>query len=261
MFLKKYIGHCYALFITILSISCTDVEEGMYEDFTTDNLSNVLVTINADTTKLDSIATSNTGFGFVGTYQNEHFGSYNASTYLQFSLPPELDALEIDEDFQFDYITLELVLNDFVGDTSEIQNWQVWQLLEQIEPDDDDTFLYNNSEISVSDELLGEGSFYSKPTANEIVSIRLNDNFGQTMFDQIKDGSSNFETEANFLEYFSGIYISPSIDNGNTILRFNTAESISLKIFYKRNDEFENTASIDFPLSSEAYHFNNIDES
>jgi|GEM_PF-5230895 len=263
MFLKKCIGPCFAFFITILSISCTDAEDGMYEDFTTENLSNVLVidtvTINSYTTKLDSIVTSNTGFGFVGTYHNEHFGSYNASTYLQFSLPQNLDALEIDEDFQFDSVALELVLNDYVGDTSEVQNWQVWQLLEQIEPADDDTYLYNNSEISVSDELLGEGSFYSTPTANEIVSIRLNDNFGQTMFNQIKDGSANFENEANFLEYFNGIYLSPSVDNGNTILRFNTSEAINLKIFYKRNDEFENTASINFPLSSEAYHFTNID--
>lgn len=263
MFLKKCIGAYYAFFITIISISCTDAEEGMYKDFTTENLSNVLVidtvSINAYTTKLDSIVTSNTGFGFVGTYKNENFGSYNASTYLQFSLPPELATLEIDEDYKFDSIALELVLNDYVGDTTEMQNWQVWQLLEQIEPADDDLYLYNNSEIAVSDELLGEASFYAKPTANEKISIRLNDNFGQAMFNEIRNGSSNFETEADFLEYFSGIYLSPSINNGNTLLRFNTTETISLKIFYRLNDEFESTASIEFALTSEAYHFTNID--
>ena len=260
------------LFAIGLLAQCSSDDE-MYEDFVSDNLTNTIVidtvSIKSYTTKFDSVVTSSTGEVLVGSYIKDKVGSYTATSYLEFSLPTNIENLDFDDSYRFDSIEFVTVFNSYVGDTSQQQRIEIRQLTEELTPpDEDDIYMLNINHINYEDKAIGEGSFFAKPTANEEASIRLSDSFGQTFFDMIKDEAEEFELEEDFQEFFRGIALVPATGTGNAILGFSTGGSstdsesnatVAIRLHYTIVSEFPLRDSIDFPLSSSTYHYTEID--
>ena len=93
--------------------------------------------IDLSTVLIDSIPTSGTSLALVGTYKNEYTGSLKASTYFNFDLGEDIS--DISNETVYDSITIVLTYEGYLmGDSTEKQSVEIYQLTEQLELQSDD---------------------------------------------------------------------------------------------------------------------------
>ncbi|MDV7186119.1 DUF4270 family protein [Lutibacter sp. TH_r2] len=262
--MKKYL----ILLITglIIAYSCSE-DTKLYEVgedfiqsdehlFTTDT-----ITLNTSTIIADSLITSDSGRILLGALHDEKFGKLKAQSFLK--LTPS--AYSLDDDATFDSIALVMHYDRYYyGDTTQVQNYKIYEVTEKFEPNDeeDDLYFYNTSSLDYSSETIGEVSFIPYPNKKDSISIALSNEFGQTLFDKIQN--DEIEDLTDFEDEFRGITIVPQ-ENVNTILGFkysstSTYNYSAIRMYYtiKDEDEEDNEYIIDFSLSGSNTMFNNI---
>ncbi|MBT31658.1 MAG: hypothetical protein CMO01_18535 [Thalassobius sp.] len=271
-----FIKSILLMFAIGLLVQCS-TDDGMFDDFVTDNLSTTIVidtvTVKTYTTKLDSVVTSGTGEVLVGIYNKDKIGKFTASAYLEFGLPSGIDNIDLDDAYSFDSVVFVTTFDSYIGDTTELQRVEIKRLAEELDPpNEDNDYMLDYDEIAVEGRSLGEGNFPVKPTANVPVYIKLEDSFGETFFNMIRDDDELFDVEADFLDYFPGLAIMPVEGTANTLLGFGTETSTDedtgtstgnepyIRIYYSiHSAEFPSRDSIDFPLTSSSYHYTRVE--
>ena len=207
------------------------------------------ITVNSSTFKFDSIAVSSTDRLLIGAYTDPVFGLAKSKSYIQLSN----SVYTLDDDAVYDSIALILKYdNHFYNDTIPVQNINVYEVLEDIEPDDDDyNYYYNTTKFPTGETPIGSKSFIAKPKKDDSLHITISNTFGKALFDKIQDNKINNSDE--FLKAYKGLLIDPN-DNNTAILGF--LKSSVLRIYYSIGNETEDEEqTLDFSFdSSNSFH-------
>ncbi len=224
------------IFIFIIgTVSCSDNEEIILqigEEFVGSNSKVYFIdslTVNASTFQFDSLIVSNTNRLLIGTYQDSVFGKIQSKSYLR--LVNEI--YDIDNDAIYDSIALVLKYdNYFYNDTIPLQQYQVFELTENIEPDEFE--YYNTTDIEYGDIPIATKSFYPNPIKEDSLNIEVLDTFGEELFNNIRDNviNDNFE----FQDEYNGLAIVAN-ENNTSVIGF--AKDSFLRIYYTIEDEDE----------------------
>tara|TARA_R110001583_G_scaffold22784_3_gene85033 strand:- start:2969 stop:4279 length:1311 start_codon:yes stop_codon:yes gene_type:complete len=208
------------------------------------------LSIEASTFKFDSIAVSSTGRLLIGAYTDPVFGFTKSKSYVQLSN----SIYTLDSKYTYDSIALILNYdNYFYNDTIPVQKINVYEVLDDIEPDDDASSYYNTTKITSSNTAIATKSFIAKPIKDDSLHVTLSNTFGKTLFENIRDNKINNSDE--FLKVYKGLLIEPDANN-TAIVGF--LKSSFLRIYYTDKDELS-TESLTLDMAfDETNSFHNI---
>jgi hypothetical protein len=255
-----------AIFVCLLIVSCNNDSEiyTVGEDFIDLNTNVVFIdtlTVNASTVISDSIVTSGTNRILIGSLNDPELGNLTSQSFLKLIT----SNYDIDSDAVYDSIGLILHYDKYYkGDTTKIQTYKVYEIIEEFEPKDDDQIsFYNTSTLNYSTTSLGELSFTPFPNKKDSIYIPITNNLGEKLFNNIKNDEVTTSYELN--QIFKGITI-VSNTNSEVVLGFNfntsfTPESNSvIRLYYTiKDDEFEESNYyLDFSIENTGYFFNKI---
>lgn len=212
------------------------------------------ISVQMSTFKIDSIASSGSGYLMAGKFNDPDFGLVSSSTYFQLDMP----IADINDDEIFDSIVINLPYSGIsYGDTLLPQTINVHRVLEDIEPNDEETYLYNSSTFNYSKYPVGSKTVIARPNFYDKLEIRLSDELGLELLELLRDKDNKIDATSDFLNYLKGIALVPGPES-NVLLSFIADTSLNIKMYTHIVDEerIENTYS--FPLSSTLTYFNNI---
>jgi hypothetical protein len=232
-----------------------------------DNSSGIVITdtlsLTLSTVILDSVSTSSTNNALVGTYDNEYLGKVSSEAIVRFSYPDGDIDFDEDEDV-FDSIVMCLKHNDYyIGDTTELIYISIHELSSDLEDITDDSdaqsTFYNTTNVSTS-RLLGEYTYYPEPEDGDTIFIRLDDDFGQEIFDLFVTEDDTIETTEDFQDYFKGIVIKGDDSFNQNIIGYNASDTtMCMKMYYHRVEDKKTKLTSSFNADESVYQFNSID--
>lgn len=212
------------------------------------------ISVQMSTFKIDSIATSGTGYLMAGKFNDPDLGLISSKAFFQLNMP---DAI-IDDDEIFDSIVIRLPYSGIsYGDTLQAQILNVHRVLEDIEPNDEETNFYNTSTFCYNENPIGSKTITPRPNFYDNLEIRLSDELGLELLELLRDEEDEIDETSDFLDLFKGVVLVPGTES-NVLLSFiaDTALNIVLHTHLVEEERIENTYS--FPLSSTLSSFNNI---
>ena len=211
------------------------------------------VSIELNTGYIDSFITNNKGVGLTGICKDPWFGTVTAKSFIEIAPPTFSDTFS---NSIFDSLELVLYLNKtFYGDTAKPVTIAVQQLLENIKYQKGESSLYNTTSFAADAKALGSKTLLVSPGRDTSISIRLSDALGREWLSKLADANDAIKTAAAFRDYFKGICIAPSGDDG---IVFAFKDSIAVKLHFHQNEIYPEEKQVVFNISNEAYQFNNI---
>lgn len=247
-------------------ISCTDDIQNypVGSDFIDNDASLMVIdtfSIKTGTFKLDSLITSSTNRILLGSIDDDYFGHLNAQSYFQV----ENSNYTIDDDTLYDSIGFVLKFDTYYyGDTTQVQTYKLHQILETVEPEDND-FFFNTTKLDYDAQSLGELTFTPRPNkSTDSLYIPLDNTLGEAIFNKIKDNEIN--NTDDFLQFFKGITIIPDTLSNSHVLGFKFLSNDTslynnsyMRLFYTQEDNDEDyEETLDFYISSSDKQFNAI---
>ena len=206
------------------------------------------MTVESSTFKFDSVQVSSTSRLLLGSYDDPIFGKTSSTIYTQLAN----STYTLDSDAVFDSIVLILNYDDyFYNDTTQVQTLRIHEVLQDIKPTDDGYF-YNTTTFKYDENAISEVTYTPRPIREDSLHLRLEDAYGQLLFDEIQDNDINNSDE--FLRTHRGLALVPD-ENNTTILGFLPASSI--RIYYSLPNEVEEEDENSFDMtfnSSYSYH-------
>ncbi|MBX3257378.1 MAG: DUF4270 family protein [Chitinophagaceae bacterium] len=250
----------YAVITLVLPAGCKKADIQFGDQFVDGNYTNIVLidTISPviSTVFRDSTVTSETGKLLLGSYQDPLFGHISASSFFVMSNPSATPDFHISA--AFDSIVLRMVGDStFYGDTTVSQQLQVQQLNEVIYFPEGQTSLYDRSDFSVSNAVLGSTGIFLQPSRKDTVTIRLNDAKGLEIWDLIKDKALEVSTATDFEQYFKGLKISPQNPGANAAV-YGFSDTVTMRLYYHESNPDVLQKFIDFTLTSRNKQFNQI---
>ncbi|MBR9998025.1 MAG: DUF4270 family protein [Cyclobacteriaceae bacterium] len=178
---------------------------------------------------VDSILTSSSARLLAGHYTDPDLGEMTASGYTRFSFGES--RLNIPEEAVYDSIYLNLNVDYTYGPgVSGIQNFSVHELTEDII----DTLAYfRYNEIAYDPEPVGTGAFLLPTDQDTTIFYKLNDDFGNALFDSARDTLIiDPDEESTLYDLFKGFAFIADPAN-NSLLRYNQESGESdLSLYY-----------------------------
>lgn len=221
---------------TALFTSCT--HDSMYDTFETGGnftQSNVKIvqidtfSVKMSTFRYDSISSTGTRL-LVGRYTDPVFGIVKATAYVD--LVPA--SYYFDSDAVFDSIVLNLPYDGYYyNDTLALKTIKVQQLTREIRLRNNETDLYNTTDVAAASEIIGTKSFYPR-ISKDSLTIKLANSFGQNLFDKIQHDQINDVDQLT--DYFKGLKISADDSENAAIMGFKTTGSY-MRIYYSIPDD------------------------
>ena len=247
--------------LIVLVYACDDQsvnELRMGEEYIKDESGIVLIdtfSLELSTVIIDSIQTSAISSVMTGKYYNEIFGEVSAEPVFRLEVP---SVSKFDEDDVFDSITICLDYNEYyMDDTSSVQTINVMELDTDLEELDRTTF-YAHNRVDVKDEALGQVIYSPRPTKKELLEARLDDAFGQRLFDLFINDADEVQSTSEFQDYFRGMVLKPG-ENDESIIGFSVNDtSLCLKMYYHRIEKEKEELEATFSMGSSTYMFNQI---
>lgn len=229
--------------ILILLLSCNVDEEytvgEKWIDVKTKAYHIDTLTVKLSTFQFDSITVSNAKRLMIGSYSDPAFGLVKSESYIQLK---NSYLYGIDDDAEFDSISLVLNFdNYFYNDTIPNQEFKIYNVLEDIEPNDDDNFYYNTTRFKTSSSPLASYIFKPRPNKTDSLSIKLDNTYGETLFNKIKNDEINSDEE--FLEEYKGLMIKAG-DSNTSILGFSMNSEMRIYYTIASGIEFESEEKV-----------------
>lgn len=209
------------------------------------------LSVETSTFKFDSIVTSSISRLLIGSYNDPVFGLTKSKSYAQLSN----SIYSLDDDAVFDSIALILNYdNYFYNDTIPVQKINVYEVTDDIEPDDDTGTFYNTTNFTYNSTPIASKNFIAKPIKDDSLHVTMSNTFGEVIFDKIQQNEVNNSNE--FLNEFKGVLIEPDDDN-TAILGFSSASFV--RIYYSNDDDEleDDDETLDLPFNS-GYSFHNV---
>lgn len=234
VFLVCFVG-LYACVDDNLSLGKSLVDSSFY------NVYADTCTVDISTVLLDSIETRGDSVCQFGHYKDTLWGEVFATYYAEYtkaSFTPNADHA-----YSLDSLVLRLIPSGhFGGDTLASQRISVYRLKYPIVLDDDSD-LYNTTRLQLSDSHLFTFTYTPYPGRKKEVEVRLPDEMGQTLLDDLVAQADYFDTQDGFKKEFPGLALVAESD-GSCITGFmvnDTAMSINLHYHEISNTQTEQT--------------------
>lgn len=203
--------------------------------------------VQVSTEAVDKVKTNNLTRYLTGIYFDTVFGQVKANLFVDFELP--------EEGFSGDFLTNRsnnidsavLILpyadnNDFMGSPQSTQNWDLYELNEQIKTQDKTTY-FSNSDLAYANSPLTKWSGSFKPNKKDNLKINLSDDF-INKFENAS--SSDLKGSQSFHSFFQGLAIIPQDNFQNkregAILNWELTDGAGI-VFY-HNEGTKDTISI-----------------
>jgi len=206
------------------------------------------LSVTSSSFQFDSIPVSATNRLLIGAYRDVEFGLVKSKVFTQLSNL----VYSLDSEATYDSIAVILKYDGYVyNDTLQQQQFRVYEVLEEIKPEED--YYYNTTSFKSADNDIGTKTFTPHPVQEDSLHIRLNDGFGQELFNQIQKKKISNSNE--FLQEYRGLLI--EADDSNTAILGFSSESL-VRIYYTIGDETDDikeTLDLGFSITNS---FHNI---
>lgn len=250
-----------AFIMTIAIVSCTrdTIEFGTTPDNSYSHLAYIdTVGVKFSTVLTDSFVTGAATSFLLGKYRDPYLGIVKTSPFFQLTKPaeiPDISSLAV-----FDSIVL-IIRPDkyYYGDTARQQTLYVNELDEPIVQGYANN-IYNTTSFKTKPTPLGSKVVHIRPSVDDSICIRLNDSKGMELFIKLKEKSSDITGEESFKNYFRGISLTTGDNDTAAIYGLKAASDsdIVMRVSYHTNIPYKEPHHIDFPLSVNAYAFNQV---
>lgn len=205
------------------------------------------------TVQLDSVRTSGTGTGIIGSYADPLFGTFTSASTFRLGLPSETDP-----GLRAIYDSVELVLQPdghYYGDTLPPQRFQVYQLSRPLVLPKDYTAFYSHQQFPVNAQPLADVTQRIRPTSGNKVHLRMDQQFGQELFDKIRNKSDDIKNEEYWRDYFKGLMIR-GVNNSAAFRLLMNDTAVVMRIHYHLVKETVEEKTIDFNMNLSELQFN-----
>jgi hypothetical protein len=227
-------------------LSCNDGIEDITlqigEDYVDSNTKVYFIdtlTVKSSTFQFDSLIVSSVNRLLIGSYIDPIFGKTQSKSYMRL----DNEVYDIDNEAVYDSIALILKYDKyFYNDTIPLQQFKVFKVLEDIEPDEGNYF--NTTNFDFENTPIAQKIFQPKPLKNDSINIEINDDYGLELFNKIKEDEINDNFE--FLDEYKGLLIEADEDN-TTILGF-TKDSFMRLYYSEEEDEETIEKTIEFSI-------------
>ncbi|RZF61598.1 DUF4270 family protein [Sphingobacterium corticibacterium] len=234
------------------------------------------LTVEASTFLLDPLPTTGQGVLLVGRIDDADLGRVESRSYFRLS-NEQLALSSLPENSRYDSLSITLYYNGYsYGDTTKLTRFNLHRVIEDIEPyefpialEDDEypvfasggTTLLANREFAYDSESLGSVSFRPRPNTPEdtVVTIRLDDQWGQTLFDMAVNEDTRLTVNDDFVNFLKGMVLVPADESEGVVIGFK--DSVALEIHYSyetQNDGMREEGVISFPIGATTHQFNRI---
>ncbi|HJN63302.1 MAG TPA: DUF4270 domain-containing protein [Flavobacteriales bacterium] len=261
--MNKYIS-TFCLCATLLIFSCTDPNLiGLDVQPPSDGIS-VLLTSNKNNLKLstiseDSLRSDETSTLLLGEINDPIFGYNQAAFSTQFMLPfSNVDVGSYSDSLTVDSIVLGLSYTGSYG-INDVLNIMVYEISESIYKD---SVYYSNQDVTCVSNAIYSQTITVNTEDSVMVGgemkvpqlrLKLDISLGDKIL--IESGRSNLEDNAQFVEFFKGLYVSASSDNDGVIAYLSPISANSkLSIYYHSTNV--DSLSLDFSLTGDATRIN-----
>lgn len=207
------------------------------------------------TVQPDSVATSGTGVALAGGYTDAFFGKIKAESYFRVALPADRT---LDDRAVYDSIELVMRPNGHAyGDTLPAQTLQVHQLLQPLVLPENYTVLFSHQHLPVNNTPLAALQLNIRPTAGELLHLRLNDGKGMELFGLLKNKANEVSSDDFFREYFKGLCIKGS--NNTAVFGFQAKDSsLYIRLHYHVVTHEKEEKYLDFLMTTPELQYNAI---
>ena len=213
-------------------------------------------TVEVSTIKVDSIVTSGTNRILIGQYLDSLFGQIRSSSYMELT-PVSYD---LPDDAELDSVGLVLGYDGyFYSDTTLVSKLDLFLLTDDLRVDGN--FFYNTTLIPFDTLGLASVDYVPEPMDEDSIFIKLPLEFGEALFNDIRDNDINNVDELT--QVFQGITIQPGSNDNTSIIGFSTnSNNTYLRFFYRIPQEFDDDEdSFDFIIQTNSLEpkvYNNI---
>jgi len=206
--------------------------------------------IEAYTYRIDSTKTSSSAYAIIGSYIDPIFGSVRSSFVTQTKIGEATDFSNAVLDSIVLYLRYKTNAPFAYGNTLNVHNLYVYEIGYNFI---DSTYYSNfNSALIAKNNILATSRFsYANRINDSILSIKLSYDYGQRII-----SSSSVWTDANFNNYFNGIWIKTDDtpeDAAITLFDINS-EDTKVTLYYKNSSA--NSLSYDFLIGATCLKMN-----
>lgn len=230
--------------------SCQDENSSLGGSLVKSSFKNVFTdtcTVDISTILVDSLATLGDSVCQVGYYNDSVWGKVKASYLAEFtanSFKPD-----VTNTYVFDSITLNLKPSGhYWGDTLAAQRIGVYPLERIITYLQGET-LYNTSYVPVESAPLFSFTYLPRPGKKESMEIRMPDNFGKQLFENMLAEKDVFDTQDKFRAYLHGLALMPD-ETGSCVSGFMVSDSsVYMRMYYHILNETNTESELDIKVN------------
>lgn len=234
------------------------------------------LTVEASTFLLDPLPTTGQGVLLVGRIHDADLGRMESRSYFRLS-NEQLALSSLPENSSYDSLSIRFYYNGYsYGDTTKLIRFNLHRVIEDIEPyefpialEDDEypvfasggTTLLANREFAYDGESLGSVSFRPRPNTPEdtVVAIKLNDEFGQILFDMAVNEDTRLTVNDDFFNFLKGVVLVPANGSEGAVIGFKDSVAFEIHYSYETQDDgMREQGVINFPIGASTYQFNRI---
>ena len=254
-FHKHTLTYCCLFVLTLLVAACdkVDITFGSSASATDPNITyfdNYATTI--ATFKPDSFVTSAHHVLTMGYHDDSVFGVVKAGSFAQIDLPATNPLVGITDAIVFD--SLQLLISpsgSFYGDSAKAMKINVYRLTQNIKTDNSVENYYNTTSFSYAPSPIGQQTVSLYAKSGTPVSVRLSDALGQELLQKFKNSDVDVSTQENFINYFTGIYLTTDSTVTNSLAYFrggnaSATDTLIMRLNYHQNGTTPVAKTIDF---------------
>ena len=200
--------------------ACVDGNSDLGRTLVDSSFYNVYVdtcTVDISTVLEDSIVTRGDSICQIGHYRDDTWGAVAAAYYAEYSTA----SFTPDEDCSYALDSLVLVMRHsghYWGDTLTRPLVHIYRLANPIELTDDED-LYNHTRLATETAPLFSFTYRPRPGEGKVQEIRLPDEWGQQLLDDLVNQEEYFEEQEDFKREFPGLAFVPD-ESGQCISGF-----------------------------------------
>lgn len=198
------------LFLATGLCACVDENSNLGHTLVNSSFYNVYVdtcTVDISTVLEDSIVTRGDSICQIGHYLDETWGEVTATYYTEYSTV----SFTPEETYSYTLDSLVLIMRHsghYWGDTLTSPLIHIYRLENPIELSEDED-LYNHTRLSMETTPVCSFTYRPRPGEAEVNEIRLPDEWGQQLLDDLVNQEEYLETQEDFKREFPGLAFVP----------------------------------------------------
>lgn len=231
------------------------------------------MTINTSTYQLLHMPSAGTGAMLVGKSAQAESGSVTSSSYFRVQLQTLINDIPANAVYDSVNLVVRPSMNKyFYGDTTKTQTISVHRVTEDIIMKDitnsidyyntpiyvTGPTIFNNQKFNFDASPLGDKTFLPSVNSLDSISIKLDQAFGQEIYDMVKANDFNVTTNEAFQQYLKGLVLVPGNQN-TAILGLNDTLQMNINYSYVGSDGFMKKGAKVITSSHKAFQYNNIE--